>query len=54
MSRTFRYTSPPPPQSATGRVAEVYRQLGEDFGIERAATFVVLASAPELLAPPGR
>lgn len=51
MSRTFRYTSPPPPQSATGRVAEVYRQLGEDFGIERAATFVVLASAPELLAP---
>lgn len=46
----FRYTQPPPPRSATGRTAEVYRQLSEDFGIDGAVTFVVLSSAPELLA----
>lgn len=49
MSSSFRYTTPPPPKSATGRTAEVYAQLAEDFGIERAVTFVVLSSAPELL-----
>ncbi|MCX4904197.1 carboxymuconolactone decarboxylase family protein [Streptomyces sp. NBC_00878] len=46
----FRYTEPPPPRSATGRTADVYRQLSEDFGIDGPATFVVLSSAPELLA----
>ena len=46
----FRYTQPPPPRSATGRTAEVYAQLSEDFGIDDAVTFVVLSSAPELLA----
>ncbi|MFF2501942.1 carboxymuconolactone decarboxylase family protein [Streptomyces sp. NPDC058067] len=51
MSTPFRYTTPAPPKSATGRVAEVYRQLGDDFGIEEASTFVVLSSAPELLGP---
>jgi len=51
MPKPFRYTTPVPPRSATGRVAEVYRQLGEDFGIEGASTFVVLSSAPDLLAP---
>ncbi|WP_405905875.1 carboxymuconolactone decarboxylase family protein [Streptomyces sp. NBC_00828] len=51
MPTPFRYTTPPPPKSATGRTAEVYAQLAEDFGIERATTFVVLSSAPELLAP---
>ncbi|TPQ17991.1 carboxymuconolactone decarboxylase family protein [Streptomyces sporangiiformans] len=51
MPTPFRHTTPPAPQSATGRTAEVYAQLAEDFGIERAATFVVLSSAPELLAP---
>ena len=51
MSTAFRFTQPPEPRAATGRVAEVYAQVAHDFGIDRAATFVVLASAPELLAP---
>ncbi|MBV1935557.1 carboxymuconolactone decarboxylase family protein [Streptomyces sp. BV286] len=46
----FRYTEPLPPRSATGRTAEIHRQIAEDFGIDGAATFVVLSSAPELLA----
>jgi len=50
MPTPFRYTTPPPPKSATGLTAAVYAQLAEDFGIERAPTFVVLSSAPELLA----
>ncbi|MFF7450348.1 MULTISPECIES: carboxymuconolactone decarboxylase family protein [unclassified Streptomyces] len=51
MSTPFRYTSPLPPRAATGHVAEVYAQLARDFGIEEPVTFVVLSSAPELLAP---
>ncbi|WP_210584795.1 carboxymuconolactone decarboxylase family protein [Streptomyces sp. GESEQ-35] len=51
MSTPFRYTEPLPPKSATGRVAEVYQQLSRDFGIDRPVTFVVLSSAPEILAP---
>ncbi|MGW1744363.1 carboxymuconolactone decarboxylase family protein [Streptomyces sp. NPDC002092] len=51
MSTPFRFTQPLPPKAATGRVAEVYEQLARDFGIDRAATFVVLSSAPEILAP---
>ncbi len=39
-----------PPKSATGRVAGVYAQLADDFGIERAVTFVVLSPAPGLIA----
>ncbi|WP_221356058.1 carboxymuconolactone decarboxylase family protein [Streptomyces beigongshangae] len=46
----FRHTEPPPPGCATGRTAEVYRQLAEDFGVEGAPTFVVLSSSPGLLA----
>ncbi|MFD0308746.1 carboxymuconolactone decarboxylase family protein [Streptomyces sp. NPDC127119] len=46
----FRHTEPLPPRSATGRTAEVYRQLAEDFGIESASTFVVLSSSPGLMA----
>lgn len=49
MTGPFRYTSPAPPKSATGTVADVYAQLSSDFGIERASTFVVLSSAPTLL-----
>ncbi|MER5179319.1 carboxymuconolactone decarboxylase family protein [Streptomyces sp. NPDC002896] len=49
MATPFRYTDPPPPKSAVGRTAEVFAQIAEDFGIERASTFVVLSSAPELL-----
>lgn len=51
MSTPFRYTEPLPPKAATGRVAEVYAQLARDFGIDEPVTFVVLSSAPELLAP---
>ncbi|GAA3851403.1 carboxymuconolactone decarboxylase family protein [Streptomyces coacervatus] len=51
MSTAFRFTEPPPPKAATGRVAEVYAQLAHDFGIDKAVTFVVLSSAPEILAP---
>ncbi|MCD7436941.1 carboxymuconolactone decarboxylase family protein [Streptomyces lincolnensis] len=49
-STSFRFTEPLPPKSATGRVAEVYDQIARDFGIAEPATFVVLSSAPELLA----
>ncbi|GGJ54892.1 carboxymuconolactone decarboxylase family protein [Streptomyces brasiliensis] len=49
MSSIFRFTDPPSPGAATGRVAEVYEQLRRDFGLERPPTFVVLSSAPELL-----
>lgn len=51
MPSPFRYTTPPPPTSATGPTAAVYAQLADDFGIERAPTFVVLSSAPEIMAP---
>ncbi|MDG4865846.1 carboxymuconolactone decarboxylase family protein, partial [Streptomyces sp. T-3] len=49
MASPYRYTTPLPRKSATGRTAEVFAQIGEDFGIEDAATFTVLSSAPELL-----
>ncbi|NNN37171.1 carboxymuconolactone decarboxylase family protein [Streptomyces sp. S3(2020)] len=51
MSTPFRYTEPQSPKAATGRVAEVYEQLAREFGIAEPVTFVVLSSAPELLAP---
>jgi len=51
MPTPFRYTEPLPPEAATGRVAEVHEQIARDFGIEAPPTFVVLSSAPELLAP---
>ncbi|KUN22433.1 DNA-binding protein [Streptomyces antibioticus] len=50
MATSFRYTEPLPPKAATGRTAEVYAQLSRDFGIDEPPTFVVLSSAPELLA----
>ncbi|MGP4044650.1 carboxymuconolactone decarboxylase family protein [Streptomyces sp. 2A115] len=51
MTSPFRYTEPIPPKAATGRTAAVYEQLAVDFGIEDAAPFVALSSAPELIAP---
>ncbi|MET9968990.1 carboxymuconolactone decarboxylase family protein, partial [Streptomyces sp. NPDC006356] len=51
MTTPFRYTEPLPPRSATGTVAEVYAQIALDFGIAEPVTFMVLSSAPELLAP---
>ncbi|MFJ6833528.1 carboxymuconolactone decarboxylase family protein [Streptomyces sp. NPDC091209] len=50
LATPFRYTAPPARKSATGVTADVYAQLASDFGMERPATFVVLSSAPELLA----
>lgn len=49
MTGPFRYTSPDPPKSATGVVADVYAQMATDFGIERASAFVVLSASPPLL-----
>ncbi|MFD8797753.1 carboxymuconolactone decarboxylase family protein [Streptomyces atroolivaceus] len=49
MTGPFRYTSPEPPKSATGEVADVYAQLATDFGIKDATTFVVLSASPTLL-----
>ncbi|WP_203183490.1 carboxymuconolactone decarboxylase family protein [Streptomyces pratensis] len=49
MTGPFRYTSPEPPKSATGEVADVYAQLAADFGIKDATTFVVLSASPPLL-----
>ncbi|MFJ8885207.1 carboxymuconolactone decarboxylase family protein [Streptomyces sp. NPDC102402] len=49
MTGPFRYTSPEPPKSATGAVADVYAQLATDFGIKDATTFVVLSASPPLL-----
>lgn len=49
MTGPFRYTSPAPPESATGVVADVYAQMAKDFGIERASAFVVLSPSPPLL-----
>ncbi|MDL5204669.1 carboxymuconolactone decarboxylase family protein [Streptomyces sp. ALI-76-A] len=51
MPTPFRHTEPLPPKAATGRVAAVYEQIARDFGIAEPVTFVVLSSAPELLAP---
>lgn len=51
MPTPFRYTQPPSPASADSRVTEVFQQIAYDFGIHRPPTFVVLSSAPELLAP---
>ncbi|WP_199546247.1 carboxymuconolactone decarboxylase family protein [Streptomyces sp. N35] len=49
MPGPFRYTQPTPPKSATGRTAEVYAQIGEDFGMDKLATFQVLSPSDELL-----
>ncbi|MBC9712629.1 carboxymuconolactone decarboxylase family protein [Streptomyces sp. TRM66268-LWL] len=49
MPGPFRYTQPVPPKSATGRTAEVYAQIGADFGMDKLATFQVLSPSYELL-----
>ncbi|MET8825235.1 carboxymuconolactone decarboxylase family protein [Streptomyces sp. NPDC004610] len=51
MTSSFLHTEPLPPKSASGQVAEVYRQLDRDFGVDEPATFVVLSAAPAVLAP---
>jgi AhpD family alkylhydroperoxidase len=44
----YRFFTPPPARQATGPVAEIYRQLREDF-IGPAPTFRALSVAPDLL-----
>ncbi|WP_229068981.1 carboxymuconolactone decarboxylase family protein [Actinoplanes sp. DH11] len=46
---TYRFFTPAPPRAATGRTAQVYQQLREDF-LGPAPTFQALSPAPELLA----
>ncbi|MFI7225629.1 carboxymuconolactone decarboxylase family protein [Nonomuraea angiospora] len=50
METQFRYVTPVQPQAATGRVAQVYAQLAEDFGMARMAVFLTLSPAPDVLA----
>ncbi|RKN22261.1 hypothetical protein D7147_06095 [Micromonospora musae] len=45
---TYRFFTPAPPKAATGRTAEVYRQLRDEF-LGPAPTFRALSVAPELL-----
>ncbi|MGW5863035.1 carboxymuconolactone decarboxylase family protein [Streptomyces sp. NPDC055239] len=45
---TFRYTDPVLPKSATGRTADAYAQMADDFGIAEPAPLVALSPAPEL------
>ncbi|MFI6925039.1 carboxymuconolactone decarboxylase family protein [Nonomuraea spiralis] len=46
----FRYVTPVRPQDATGRVAQVYACLADDFGMARMAVFLTLSPAPAVLA----
>ncbi|MFI7423505.1 carboxymuconolactone decarboxylase family protein [Nonomuraea sp. NPDC049684] len=46
----FRYVTPVRPQDATGRVAQVYARLADDFGMARMAVFLTLSPAPAVLA----
>ncbi|MFI7133305.1 hypothetical protein ACIBQ1_47055 [Nonomuraea sp. NPDC050153] len=45
METQFRYVIPVEPQAATGRVAQVYAQLADDFGMARMAVFLITGSA---------
>lgn len=45
---TFRYTDPVLAKSATGRTADAYAQMADDFGIAEPAPLVALTPAPEL------
>ncbi|MFI5806942.1 carboxymuconolactone decarboxylase family protein [Streptomyces sp. NPDC051561] len=49
MTGPFRFTSPEPPESATGTTAAVYQQVLTDFGVPHPPTFAVLSASPELL-----
>ncbi|WP_327090855.1 carboxymuconolactone decarboxylase family protein [Nonomuraea sp. NBC_01738] len=46
----FRFFTPVAPRSATGLVAEVYRQQAADVGLARMAALMTLSPAPDLLA----
>ncbi|MDI6104576.1 carboxymuconolactone decarboxylase family protein [Actinoplanes sp. NEAU-A12] len=46
---TYRFFTPAPPRAATGRTAQVYRQMRDDF-IGPAPAFQALSAVPEILA----
>ncbi|WBB68360.1 carboxymuconolactone decarboxylase family protein [Micromonospora sp. WMMD812] len=46
---TYRFFTPPPAKAATGRTAEVYQQLRDEF-LGPVPTFQALSAVPELLA----
>ncbi|MEV0233774.1 carboxymuconolactone decarboxylase family protein [Nonomuraea sp. NPDC050786] len=50
MAGQFRYVTPVEPQAATGRVAQVYTQLADDFRMARMPVFLTLSPAAEVLA----
>ncbi|MEU8246617.1 carboxymuconolactone decarboxylase family protein [Nonomuraea sp. NPDC048916] len=50
MPTPFRYVTPVPPETATGRTARVYAQLAGDFGMPRMPVFMSLSPAPDVLA----
>ncbi|GAA4206557.1 carboxymuconolactone decarboxylase family protein [Microbispora amethystogenes] len=50
MPTPYRYVTPVPVDAATGRVAEVYRQIARDFGMIRMPLFLTLSPAPDVLA----
>ncbi|MGP4095974.1 carboxymuconolactone decarboxylase family protein [Nonomuraea sp. KM90] len=50
MAGSFRYVTPVAPQAATGRIAGVYAQLANDFGLARMPVFLTLSPAEEVLA----
>ncbi|MEU8196670.1 carboxymuconolactone decarboxylase family protein [Microbispora amethystogenes] len=50
MPTPYRYVTPVPVDAATGRVAEVYRQIARDFGMTRMPLFLTLSPAPDVLA----
>jgi AhpD family alkylhydroperoxidase len=50
MPTPFRYVTPITSEAATGQVADVYRQVAEDFGRARVPLFMTLSPAPDLLA----
>ncbi|MFC4114159.1 carboxymuconolactone decarboxylase family protein [Nonomuraea zeae] len=50
MAGPFRYVTPVEPQRATGRIAQVYAQIAEDFGMARMAVLMTLSPSPEVTA----
>ncbi|MFI7633991.1 hypothetical protein [Nonomuraea sp. NPDC049400] len=50
MAGQFRYVTPVEAQGATGRVARIYAQLADDFGMARMPVFLTLSPAAEVLA----
>jgi AhpD family alkylhydroperoxidase len=50
MATPFRYVTPVTHRAATGRIAQVYAQLADDFGMARMPVFMTLSPASDVLA----